>query len=1426
MQPPWVTGILCLSSAVLCLRMRAAAQPSYYITTPSHLCPGIETALAVHWFGNEDILTVDAEISDGSARLAHRRDSFSNDSIGLLKLPALPTDLAPHSKYWLLVNGSAQNASLFTRKIELALQSQDVSVFIELDKSVYRPKQDVKIRVICLQSDMRPFHGPIDVHINDPEMNMVQKWVAIGTKFGVASQEFILSENPRFGKWTIEVQLNSLLFSKQFTVTEYVVPKYEVTVRTPSVYVLSKKENVTGTVIAKYSYGEPVTGHLTILMSSIYTNTPVVVRPTFPISGSIHLTFTYNQLLKLSEKFKTQSKLQIQEDLLYDLMWLDNVRLNVTARVTESLTGVTVSKSTSVTLIYSEYVILDTAGLLRPQLNYTMKLQIGRSDEQPLTQEERSEHVFVKIEQLTSENGTLGTTPNSTDLPSTLEAQQHQIPANGVIKIEFHVSEFIMKIRVQVQYKSTSHTIERQVQYWQEEGAYLQIRALTSHIQVGFPIALNFESSEDLNDFNYVVLSKGQVLAAGKQNKTSFTLTPENSWTPKATVNVYYIHNNGKVIIDSRTFSIKQAFGNKVSVSWSKLEANPSENVTLTVIVTEPGSLIGLKVVQNSPNILRGLNPTTTAVESRGFPLTDATLTDYEVQEEDNWNQIPYHASEEEESVPETWIWRELTISTGNSTALQVTVPNFITLWVASAFVLSEGLGFGQMSEPVELHVFQALFVSLNVPFTVTRGEEFILEVILFNYLKQTLKVTVALELSDHFEILFASNSTAANDTTLLSQREVTLPSESGSAVLFPVSPRRLGQIDFTILANSSMASEVASKTVFVKAEGIQKSFSQTVLLEAVENTTKLGSKSLFFTFPRDVVHGSEVAYVNVVGDILGPSVDGLQRLIQMPYGCGEQNMIRICPSVFVLKYLNASGQIDPAMREKAINYLKDGYQAELAYLREDGSFSAFGMRDSSGSTWLTAFVLKCFAEARSFIFVDEAVLKKSLAWLVQHLNNDTGEFLEPGRVIHTELQSGENGSVSVTAYILIALVEGGIYRNSNMSKSVDFLEQKVEQGISSNYTLAIVSYALSLANSSSARFALDQLIHRAEGAGGAMFWSSLSAGVLTHWQPRSSEIETAAYALLSCYQQERIQEGVPIMKWLSIQRSPLGGFTSTQDTVLALQALSLFANVYHASDPTLNVSLTGPEDSVPQTFQITSENRLALQSHTMEVAQTLSVTVSATGMGIAVCQLHVLYNVKPAAEPKSAANSDAFALNIVVEDRQDDLNRVAVQVCTRYIASVYGNQSGMALMEVQYLSGFSLDQSKPIQNDLIKKAEVQEGQVNLYFDSINETPVCVSISMLRDAKVSSTQDATVSIVDYYKPRTKVTRMYASKVLKATSSCAFCGEDCKLCRTIISSEAGDGNHTQGHSKAPLDLGSHHTTLFSFLTFWYISICQY
>lgn len=80
----------------------------------------------------------------------------------------------------------------------------------------------------------------------------------------------------------------------------------------------------------------------------------------------------------------------------------------------------------------------------------------------------------------------------------------------------------------------------------------------------------------------------------------------------------------------------------------------------------------------------------------------------------------------------------------------------------------------------------------------------------------------------------------------------------------------------------------------------------------------------------------------------------------------------------------------------------------------------------------LSAFVLKCFTEADSYIDIDQNVLQRTYNWLKGHQKSN-GEFWEPGRVIHSELQGGNKSPVTLTAYIVTSLLGYRRYQVCNL---------------------------------------------------------------------------------------------------------------------------------------------------------------------------------------------------------------------------------------------------------------------------------------------------------------------------------------------------------------------------------------------------------
>nr|XP_023850526.1 CD109 antigen-like [Salvelinus alpinus] len=1055
--------------------------------------------------------------------------------------------------------------------------------------------------------------------------------------------------------------------------------------------------------------------------------------------------------------------------------------------------------------------------VLKPSLNFSIHLKISRYDNEPLTPEDRMNSVFIDIGHRTSKpiGQNQGETNSDSPQGKMEDIKSYRrltlpVPEDGIVHIEFQLHKQVEMLFIQAMFMGSEESLELyNSNHSSPSGSYIQIQRLRSPPQIGKPLPISVESTFQLTELHYLVTSRGQVVAAGTATSPSFSLTPAVSWSPETCITVFCVLPDGEIINDSMHVFIKPhgVLQNEVYLSWSHEKVMPGEEVSLTVLVIEPGSLVGIMVVDKDSDSDGDITEEKVLAEMTDYlkeeitlhhsgitggndsplsvftacnlvVLTDASLhTTGDYQE----TEIDHEAEDQPERRPsmgqdfsKTWLWLDMNISESTTTSFHVAVPDSITSWRAMAFVMSDNLGLGLTFKPQKLIVSTDFSLSLDVPECITRGEQLVLEVNLFNHLEEDTEVIVVVAESSRFDFVLADRDLVS----MVNARRVTVGSQGGATALFPIRPLVFGEILMSVKAMTGQATEKIVRKVLVKPEGKEQSFSETVFLEMVPTNRNL-SRQLHFSFPPDVVPGSERAHVAVVGDILGLSITGLGLLVKMPHGCGEQNMINFAPNVYVLQRLAKSSQPYEEIRSKALLYMMEGYQRELSFQRDDGSFSAFGASDTSGSTWLTAFVLRCFLQAQSFIQIDQSVLSRAMGWLVQQQGSQ-GEFIEMGRVIHTELQGGLDGPVSLTSYVLMTLLEDQAYMSmfpGNVSLTRSYLEGEVASGVSSNYSLCLAAYALSLANSLTAGTALDELKSRADIRDGVQTWRSSSAEVSDSWQPRSAEIEMAAYVLLALYKRASVVEAISLMKWLSQQRNHLGAYGSTQDTVVALQALSVYAAFSGADAIDLGVEVSTSVSPTVSHFNINSTNYLVHQSK----------------------EMNVFYNIEDrvlSERSQDDTDHEGFSLDVEVLDDEDDLDHIMLSICTRLLESQKIAQTGMVLVDVGVLSGFTLAPQAVATGDLVRKVEASPGKVSLYLDSLTTTQVCIRIPMIRNFKVSHVQDAVVQVYDYYEPRRKAVRSYNSDVMQDMGSCAFCGRDCGLCRQEIIISSSSTTHTK------------------------------
>lgn len=559
---------------------------------------------------------------------------------------------------------------------------------------------------------------------------------------------------------------------------------------------------------------------------------------------------------------------------------------------------------------------------------------------------------------------------------------------------------------------------------------------------------------------------------------------------------------------------------------------------------------------------------------------------------------------------------------------------------------------------------------------------------------------------------------------------------------------------------------------------------------------------------PHNVVPGSERAMASMIGDVMGPTLNNLDNLLRLPFGCGEQNMIHFAPNVFVLRYLQKTKQLFTEVESEATDYLLQGYQRQLTYKREDGSYSAFGERDSSGSMWLTAFVLKSFAQSRGFIYIDPKELDTAKEWIIQHQQDD-GSFPAVGRILNKDIQGGIHGKISLTAYVVAALLETGITSEEEkaaVGKAKHFLEGNMYSA-DDPYTTALSAYALTLLRSKHASAALRRLNNMAIMQDGFTHWSLMGTTVTDEdtfmgftdglsQSVVSAEVEMTAYALLTYTSLGDVVSALPVVKWLSQQRNALGGFSSTQDTCVALQALSEYAILSYVGGVNLTISLASTNLDFQESFELNRDNKKILQRATIPSVPT-GLFVSAKGEGCCLMQIDVSYNVPdPVAKPafqlsvnlkepnlqrhqhQHLARPPARSDNRSKRSRQDRAlhhdddpasdqdhqeYKLTVEACARWLHS---GSSNMAVLEVPLLSGFradveSLEQLLLGKQIELKRYEIEGRKILFYFDEIpSQCMTCVTFSAYREYIIGKTAPVPVKVYDYYEPAFEATRFY------------------------------------------------------------------
>ncbi|XP_064265898.1 alpha-2-macroglobulin [Passer domesticus] len=1380
---------------------------------------------------------------------------------------SLPKPRLPLPFVFLTVMVKGATLQFSSRKL-LVVQNSESLVFIQTDKPIYKPGQTVLFRIVSLDEEFRPVNEMIPlVYIEDPKKNRLYQWTNTELEMGFIQLFFNLTSEPIQGTYTVVAQKASgKKVQHSFSVEEYVLPKFEVTVKMPKVISILDEE-LKVTVCGLYTFGKPVPGLVNFRVCRNYEHADMscygeesrAVCEEF--SGQTDIYGCISEVVKTKlfqlkrrgyeNKLRVEAKIK-EEDTGVELTGTSFSEITATiSRIIFELSDTYYKRGVP---FFGQVKLVD--GSNAPIANETVRISLQGGQEQNYTTNEEGMAEFtLNTSSLALENVGIRAVHKTNVF---CYDRSWVVPSYGErylqLKRFYSPSNSFLKIEPKSKPLSCGSSTEIWVHYILTPAAIGEQKKIT---------------------FYYLVMAKGNIKQGGTHildldeesdnGVFSLQLSVQADIAPVAQVLVYTTVSSKEVIADSAKFYTELCFNNKVDLSFSPSEGLPSSDAHLQ-FQASPNSLCAVRAVDKSVFLMKpeaNLSPTSVydllpVKEFHGYvydsnvPLEETLWNCMTVEpivrdgityvpvmgvnEEDTYSilkemglkvftntnvkkpwlcgpsnhmyphssgapvamaapamyamrtsDIPSERSSNQLSTPEevtetvrryfpeTWIWSLVPISSEGKADLEVTIPDTITEWKANAFCTSAGSGFG-LSPTVSLRAFQPFFVELTMPYSVVRGESFTLKATVFNYLPACIRVSVTLAQSTHFL------------ATLVEKGEEShcLCENVRKTVAWLVTPKSLGQVELSVtteaLENQQPCGNYIVETpekgrkdtvirqLLVEPEGVEKETTQNSVLCVKEVPVK---EDFSLLLPENVVQDSGRAYFSVLGDIMGTAMQNLHQLLQMPFGCGEQNMVLFAPNIYVLDYLNKTGQLSEEIKSKATGYLVSGYQRQLNYKHQDGSYSTFGQRyGQPGNTWLTAFVLKSFAQARHHIFIEEKHIQDALHWL-SYKQKENGCFQSSGTLLNNAMKGGVDNEAMLTAYITIALLEIPLPVTHSVVRNALFcLETAANQKENHVYTKALLAYAFALAGNKEKRKALlDSLEKEAVRKDGSVHWQrpgkEPKADLPFHrYRAPSAEVEMTAYVLLAhltsqpAPAQEDLVFASLIARWISSQQNPNGGFSSTQDTVVALQALSLYgAATYAKSGAASKVALRSGGD-FHQDFQVDPSNRLLLQRVPLpQVPGEYSVEVS--GEGCVYLQTSLRYNVQPTQEEAP------FMLHVhtVPEVCEDSKAHKVFDIGINVSYTGERNVSNMVIVDVKMLSGFVPLKSsvrKLEGHPVVERTELNTNHVLLYLEKLGRETLSFSFTVERDIPVRGLKPAQVKVYDYYETDEFATQEYSA----------------------------------------------------------------
>lgn len=570
--------LLCILHLFICITVQESV---YLITAPKLLRLDASENVVVQLFGYDQEITVHLYLKNTLAPV-YKEYAFqslklnaANNYQASATLRIMATDFPKEDTFVYLQAIS----SAFSVHEKIPVTTVNGFLFIQTDKPLYTPEQEVQVRVYSLNEELRKSRRPVTLTFVDPngiKVEMIDMADIVGAK--PLLPPFKIPLKPTYGIWKIVATYADTFettATAEFEVKEYVLPSISLHIEPEANYISEKNfESFKLKISAKYVNGRPVSSANIFLTFGYSTPEETVMIPeTFAIymlengKGEVHLDIK-SALSSMPDGPQSLSAMK------------ENSFLRVRVLLQESTGGISQEAVLSnVRFVDTPFTLslISTPPFIKPGLPYTMRVLV----KDPLSKPVQGVSVKTRATITTADNrpetlkflGHLDTL-TSTSRKDGIAYFTCNIPAN-VKQAEFTFetedpswSQAPLKLKAE-SYESVNHR-------------YLYIDLLeSSAFEVGQYIYVNvffdFRDYLSLKTFSYQILSRGKVVqfdtvkwSGGKSQNLNLKITPD--MVPSARLVVYYVlygEEKAELVADSTWIDVKAKCVNNLNVDIS-----------------------------------------------------------------------------------------------------------------------------------------------------------------------------------------------------------------------------------------------------------------------------------------------------------------------------------------------------------------------------------------------------------------------------------------------------------------------------------------------------------------------------------------------------------------------------------------------------------------------------------------------------------------------------------------------------------------------------------------------------------------------------------------------------------------------------------------------------------------------------------------